>query len=159
MTNEKSTLLLGRRIAILATDGFDEFELFESKKALEDAGAKVDIVSLHLGNIKAWKDNQWGKSIAVDVTVDETEGVRYDSLMIPGGAMNSESLKNNKRAIAFIREFIEDDKTIASLNPEVDWFAKEVVADEHLISEQRPENIMAFNKKMIEAFSHSSRRI
>ena len=84
MADKKSTLLLDRRIAILAADGFDEFELFESKKVLEDAGAKVDIVSLHLGKIRAWKDNQWGKSIEVDVTVDETEGVRYDSLMIPG---------------------------------------------------------------------------
>ena len=102
METEKSTLLLDRRIAILATDGFEESELFEPKKALEDAGAKVDIISLHPGRIKAWKDDDWGKSIHVDATVDDTEGYMYDSLLIPGGVMNPDKLRGSKRAIAFI---------------------------------------------------------
>lgn len=188
MTDLTSTLLLDRRIAILATDGFEESELFEPKKALEDAGAKVDIVSLHSGRIKAWKDGDWGKSIHVDATVDETEGFKYDSLFIPGGVMNPDKLRTSKRAIAFIHEFIEDDKTIASIchgpqvlieagltkgkhltswpslktdliNAGADWVDEEVVVDEHLITSRSPKDLPVFNKKMIEGFSHSARRI
>ena len=188
MTDEKRTILLDRRIAILATDGFEESELFEPKKALEDAGAKVDIVSLHPGRIKSWKDDDWGKSIHVDTTVDDTEGYMYDSLFIPGGVMNPDKLRTSKRAIAFIKEFIEDDKTIASIchgpqvlieagltkgkhltswhslktdliNSGADWVDEEVVVDEHLITSRSPRDIPAFNKKMIEGFSHSTRRI
>ncbi|MBC7537299.1 MAG: type 1 glutamine amidotransferase [Bacteriovorax sp.] len=188
MTDQKSTLLLDRRIAILATDGFEESELFEPKKALEDAGAKVDIISLQPGRIKAWKDDDWGKSIHVDATVDDTEGYKYDSLLIPGGVLNPDKLRSNKRAIAFILEFVEDDKTIASIchgpqvlieagltkgkhltswpslktdliNSGADWVDEEVVVDEHLITSRSPRDIPAFNKKIIEEFAHSTRRI
>jgi protease I len=185
---EKSTLLLDRRIAILATDGFEESELFEPKKALEDAGAKVDIISLHPGRIKGWKDDDWGKSIHVDATVDDTQAVKYDSLFIPGGVMNPDKLRTSKRAIAFIHEFVEDDKSIASIchgpqvlieagltkgkhltswpslktdliNSGADWIDAEVVVDAHLITSRSPNDLAAFNQRMIEEFSHSTRRI
>ncbi len=188
MNEEKSTLLLNRRIAILATDGFEESELFYPKKALEDAGAKVDIVSLHKGRIKAWSNGNWGKSIHVDVTVDETEGVQYDSLFIPGGVMNPDQLRSNRRAIAFVQEFSEDEKMIASIchgpqvlieagltkgkhltswssvktdliNSGAIWEDNEVVVDEHLITSRSPLDLPAFNEKMIDEFSRSARRI
>lgn len=188
MNEEKSTQLLNRRIAILATDGFEESELFDTKWALENAGAKVEIVSLQSGSIKAWKNNNWGKTINVDRVVDETEGFQYDSLLIPGGVMSPDKIRANKRAIAFVLEFIQDDKTIASIchgpqvlieagvtkgkhltswpslktdliNSGADWIDEEVVVDNHLITSRSPKDIPAFNKKMIEGFSRSSRRI
>jgi protease I len=189
MQKEQGTQLLAdRRIAILATDGFEESELFGPKKAMEEAGAKVEIVSIHSGKIRAWKEGNWGKSIEVDSTVDETEGVKYDALMIPGGVMNPDRLRINKRAIEFIREFIIDHKAIASIchgpqvlieagltkgkqmtswpsiktdliNSGADWIDEEVVVDDNLITARKPEDIPAFNKKMIEGFAHSFRRI
>jgi protease I len=185
---EESTKLLHRRIAILATDGFEESELFVPKEALEAAGAKVDIVSLHTGKIKAWKDNNWGKSIDVDAIVEEAEGVQYDSLLIPGGVINPDKLRMSKRAVAFVKEFIEDGKTIASIchgpqllietgmtkgrqitswpslktdltNAGANWVDEEVVVDHNLITSRSPDDLPAFNKKMIEGFAHSTRRI
>ena len=188
MMDEKTTQLLDRRIAILATDGFEESELFDTKKALENAGAKVEIVSLFAGRIKAWKNNNWGRSIHVDRTVNETAGFQYDSLLIPGGVMSPDKLRENKRAIAFVLEFKEDNKAIASIchgpqvlieagltkgkhltswpslktdliNSGADWIDNEVVVDEYLITSRSPKDIPAFNKKMIEGFARSSRRI
>ena len=188
MPEEKSTLLLNRRIAILATDGFEESELFEPKEALENAGAKVVIVSLHPGRIKAWKNDRWGKSIQVNETVDLTGGYEYDSLLIPGGVMSPDKLRTNQRAIDFIHEFVEDNKSIASIchgpqllidagiakgkhltswpslkndliNAGAIWVDSEVVVDEHLITSRSPKDLPAFNKKMIDEFSHSPRRI
>lgn len=187
--NERPTQFLAERnIAILATDGFEESELFEPKKAMEEAGATVEIVSLHDGEIKSWKGNNWGKSIKVDTTVDETEGVKYDGLFIPGGVMNPDKLRTNQRAIEFIKEFIIDHKTIASIchgpqvlieagftkgkqmtswpsiktdliNSGADWVDEEVVVDDNLITSRKPDDIPAFNKKIIESFAHSLRRI
>lgn len=189
MQKEQGTQFLANRcIAILATDGFEESELFEPKKAMEEAGAKIEIVSIHSGKIKAWKGHDWGRSIDVDVTVDETEGVKYDALMIPGGVMNPDKLRTNKRAIEFIKEFIVDHKTIASIchgpqvlietgltkgkqmtswpslrtdliNSGAKWVDQEVVIDDNLITSRNPGDIPAFNKKIIEAFAHSLRRI
>lgn len=187
--NERPTQFLAERnIAILATDGFEESELFEPKKAMEAAGATVEIVSLQEGEIRAWKGKNWGKSIKVDTTVDETEGVKYDGLLIPGGVMNPDKLRTNLRAIEFIKEFIIDHKTIASIchgpqvlietgftkgkqmtswpsiktdliNSGADWVDEEVVVDDNLITSRKPDDIPAFNKKMIEGFAHSLRRI
>lgn len=190
MTQETHELevLKDRRIAILATDGFEESELFEPKKALEEAGAKVDIVSLHTGSIKSWKDKDCGKSIEVNATVDEAEGVQYDALMIPGGVMNPDKLRLNERAVEFVKEFVIDGKSIASIchgpqvlieagvakgkhitswpslktdliNAGAEWEDSEVVCDQHLVTSRSPDDIPAFNKKMIEEFSHSARRM
>lgn len=186
--SQGTQFLSDRRIAILATDGFEESELFEPKKAMEEAGAKVEIVSINPGTIRAWKGNNWGRNIHVDATVDETEGVKYDALMIPGGVMNPDKLRTNKRVIEFINEFIIDHKAIATIchgpqvlietgmtkgkhmtswhslktdliNSGAYWVDEEVVVDENLITSRKPSDIPAFNKKMIEGFAHSFRRI
>ena len=189
LNDEQGTQYLSERlIAILATDGFEESELFEPKKALEAAGATVEIVSLKTGEIKGWKDGNWGKGIKVTTTVDVARGVQFDSLLIPGGVMNPDKLRNNKRAIEFVKEFIEDHKSIAAIchgpqvlietgftkgkqltswaslktdliNSGADWVDAEVVVDDNLITSRSPADIPAFNKKMIEEFSHSMRRI
>ncbi len=174
--------LAHKRIAILATDGFEESELFEPKAALENAGATVEIISLKEGKIKAWKDGNWSKEIRVDQTVKNSKSKDYHALMIPGGVMNPDHLRMNKRAIEFVKEFAEDGKSIASichgpqvlieagvtrgryltswpslktdlLNSGAMWTDEEVVVDTGLVTSRCPADLPAFNKKMIEEFA------
>ncbi len=88
--------LNGKKVAILATNGFEQSELFEPKKALEDAGAEVSIISLEAGEIKGWNEKDWGKSIAVDLTVDEANAAEFDALQLPCGVMNPDKLRMNE---------------------------------------------------------------
>lgn len=176
-----------KNIAILATDGFEESELFEPKKALEDAGAKVNIVSLKNGDIKAWKKTDWGKSIHVDSIVGDVDSKQFDALLIPGGVMNPDKLRNDKQAVDFVKSFVSAGKPIASIchgpqvlieagitkgktltswsslktdltNSGANWVDREVVVDENLITSRCPEDIPAFNKKMIEGFAATPKR-
>lgn len=182
----ESHVLHDRKIAILAADGFDESQLFSPKKALEDAGAEVVIVSLNEGEIKSWDQDHWGKSIKVDVTVNECSADEFDSLLIPGGEKNPESLLHDKKATNFIKDFFHEGKSIAticygtkllietgmakgrtlttwpSLKKDViecgaKWKDDEVVAYKGIISSRCPKESTVFNKKMIEAFSISPR--
>jgi protease I len=179
---ESKNKLKNKNIAILATDGFEESELFEPKKALEDAGAKVNIVSLKKGDIKAWKKNDWGKSIHVDMLAGGSSSVEFDALMIPGGVMNPDKLRNDKAAVEFVKSFVREGKPIASIchgpqvlietgltkgkkmtswsslktdliNSGANWVDEEVVVDGKLVTSRSPEDIPAFNEKMIESFS------
>lgn len=174
--------LENKRVAILATDGFEESELFEPLKALKDAGAKVNIISLKDGDIKAWKKTDWGKTIHVDGVVKTARSVEYDALMIPGGVMNPDKLRNDKDAVAFVKSFVNENKPIASIchgpqvlietgmtkgktltswaslrtdltNSGAKWVDEEVVVDGNLITSRSPDDLPAFNKKMIEKFS------
>ena len=183
---EKNNMLHDRKIAILAADGFDESQLFSPKKALEDAGAKVVIVSLKEGEIKSWDEDHWGKSIGVDATVNNSSAEEYDSLVIPGGAMNPETLLHDKNAIAFVKDFINEGKTIASIchgtkvliesgmakgrtlttwpslkkaliNSGAKWKDDEVVSYKGIISSRCPKDSPVFNKKRIEEFAISPR--
>ena len=99
----------GKRVAILATDGFEQAELFDPKKALEDAGAKVDIVSLEMGEIKAWDGDaeNWGKTIGVDRLVAESNAAEYNALMLPGGVMNPDKLRTEQSVLTFVTGFFE----------------------------------------------------
>lgn len=179
---ESKNQLENKTIAILATDGFEESELFEPKKALEDAGAKVNIISLKSGDIKSWKKSNWGKSIHVDSIVGDTNSIQFDALMIPGGVMNPDKLRNDKKAVDFVKSFVTAGKPIASIchgpqvlietgmtkgktmtswsslktdltNSGANWVDREVVVDDNLITARCPEDIPAFNKKMIEGFA------
>lgn len=176
-----------KKIAILATDGFEESELFEPKKALEDAGAKVNIISLKSGDIKAWKKSNWGKTIHVDAVVGDATSMQYDALMIPGGVMNPDRLRNDKKAVDFVKSFVTEGKPIASIchgpqvlietgmtngrtmtswsslktdltNSGANWVDSEVVVDGNLITSRSPDDIPAFNKKMIEGFAARPKR-
>jgi protease I len=175
--------LVDKKIAILATDGFEEAELFEPKKALEAAGAKVDIVSLKSGQIKAWKDDDWGKSISVDCTLSHLSSSEYDALMLPGGVINADKLRIKKEAVEFVREFIEAGKPIAAIchaawiliesgdmgnrtmtswpslktdlqNAGAKWVDDEVVVDHGWITSRKPDDIPAFNERMIQEFQN-----
>src|SRR6476660_8426673 len=107
--------LEGKTIAILATDGFEHSELFEPMKALKEAGAKVEIVSLKTGEIKSWKDKNWGESLKVDKAVSDVDADSYDALVLPGGVINPDKLRADKSAVDFVREMATGGKPIAAI--------------------------------------------
>lgn len=181
MFQKENKKLNGRRVAILATDGFEQSELLEPKKALEEAGAEVDIVSLKKGDIRAWNNGDWGKAIPVDVTVDEVDFSDYVGLVLPGGVLNPDKLRMDEKAMEFVSEFANNGKPIAAIchgpwslvetniledrtvtswpslktdliNAGARWIDHEVVVDRGLVTSRKPEDLPAFNQKMIEEF-------
>lgn len=174
--------LNGIKVAILATDGFEQSELFEPKKALEEAGAEVTIVSLEAGEIKGWNHTDWGYSIEVDKTVKETSAEDFDALQLPGGVMNPDKLRMNEDAVNFVYSFFDAGKPVAAIchaswtlieagvvqgktmtswsslktdleNAGAKWVDQEVVVDNGLVTSRNPDDIPAFNRKMIEEFA------
>ena len=173
--------LNGKRVAILATDGFEQVELTEPRKALDQAGAKTFVVSLKSGKIKGWQHDQWGDEIPVDQTIDGTSAETFDALLLPGGVMNPDKLRMNEQAVQFVRSFFEAGKPVAAIchgpwmlveadvvrgrmvtswpslqtdlrNAGAEWVDREVATDEGLVTSRKPDDIPAFNKKMIEEF-------
>ncbi|MDG0816955.1 type 1 glutamine amidotransferase domain-containing protein [Bdellovibrio svalbardensis] len=174
--------LEGKRVAILAADGFEQSELFEPRKALEEAGAKVDIISLKSGTIKGWEKKNWGDTILVDATVESAHADDYDALLLPGGVMSPDKLRGNESAVHFVQDFVDSGKPIAAIchgpqtlietgalrgrnmtsysslrtdmiNAGANWSDAEVVVDNGLVTSRMPSDIPAFNKKMIEIFA------
>ena len=168
-----------KNVAILATNGFEESELREPKKALEKAGANVHIVSLKSGEIKSWADGNWGKSYKVDKTLDEVTQADYNALMLPGGVINPDTLRTNKDAVNFVKSFFENHKPVAAIchapwllaeagvlkgrnitsyksiktdmiNAGANWIDKEVVVDSGLVTSRNPDDLPAFNAKLVE---------
>jgi protease I len=177
----------GIKVAILATDGFEQSELFEPKRALEEAGAEVSIVSLEAGEIKGWNHKEWGDTIAVDLTVTEADANDFDALELPGGVMNPDKLRMNKEAVGFIKSFFEAGKPVAAIchapwtlieagvvrgrtvtswaslrtdleNAGAKWVDREVNVDNGLVTSRNPDDIPAFNQKMIEEFAEGIHR-
>jgi protease I len=184
--HKRNNLLQGRKVAILAADGVSESQLFSAKKNLEEAGAEVIVVSLELGKIKSWTIDHWGKCIDVDATLDNACSEDFDALLIPGEEMNNEKIITNKKAIEFVKNFINEGKSIASIchgtkfliksglakgktltswpslkkdliKSGAKWKDEEVVAQNGFISSRCPDDNMLFTKKMIEGFSISPR--
>ncbi len=174
--------LTGKKVAILATEGFEQVELTEPKKALEEAGATTHVISLKPGDIKGWKFTDWGESVKVDKTVSEVSVEDYDLLLLPGGVQNPDKLRLDPGAVAFVGEFFETGKPIGAIchaawtlieadvvdgltmtswpsletdleNAGADWVDEEVVVDGNLISSRKPDDLPAFNAKLIEALS------
>jgi protease I len=98
--------LHGKKVAILATDGFEQVELTEPKKALEDAGATTEIVSLKGGAIKGWKSKEWGDNVKVDKTLEQAKAQDYDALLLPGGVINPDHLRMEPKAVQFVKDFV-----------------------------------------------------
>jgi len=171
--------LTGKRVAILSENGFEEVELTSPKKALEDAGATVDIVSAQKGKIKAWDHDHWSIELDVNVNLDEAKSENYDALMIPGGVINPDQMRLHTNYIQFAEEFLEAGKPVAAIchgpqllietgmisgkemtsfpsiktdliNAGANWQDKEVVVDNGLITSRSPKDLEVFNKKMIE---------
>jgi len=173
--------LKGKRVAALATHGFEQDELLQPRKALADAGATVDVVSPESGRIRGWKHKEWGEEVTVDRTLDQARAEEYDALLLPGGVMNPDRLRMDSRAVQFVKRFFDDGKPIAVIchgpwtlveanvvrgvtmtswpslktdltNAGAKWVDQEVVVDRGLVSSRKPDDIPAFNRKMIEEF-------
>jgi len=169
----------GKKIAILATNGFEESELFEPKKALEDWGAEVVIIAPEKGKIKAWNHGNWSKEIEVNVTVDDASVNDYDLLLLPGGVINPDKLRRDQKAVSFVRSFFESQKPVAAIchgpqllieakvvkgrtmtsfhsiktdliNAGANWIDSEVVEDNNLITSRTPGDLKAFIQKIME---------
>ncbi|MBL85092.1 MAG: protease [Winogradskyella sp.] len=168
-----------KTVAILATDGFEESELREPKKALEEAGADVHIVSLKTGEIKGWDNGNWSNAYKVDKTLDEVSQSNYNALMLPGGVINPDILRRNDKAVDFVKSFFNNKKPVAAIchapwllaeadvlkgrkvtsynsiktdieNAGAHWLDEEVVVDEGLVTSRSPQDLPAFNAKLVE---------
>jgi protease I len=175
--------LEGLRVAILATDGFEQSELLDPRRALDAAGAITEVVSPKAKEVKGWNHKQWGLDVDVDQILDEANPEVYDALVLPVGVMNPDALRMQPKAVAFVRSFFEADKPVAAIchgpwtvvesgaadgyrmtswpslktdiqNAGGEWVDEEVVVDDNLVTSRKPADIPAFNREMIELFGN-----
>ena len=174
--------LQGKRVAILVAEGFEQVELTEPKAALERAGARTSIVSPSAQRVQGWKHFDKADQFAVDVPLSDAKSQDFDALLLPGGVANPDQLRIVPRAVSFIREFFEAGKPVAAIchglwplidagvvkgrtvtswpslkadlmNAGATWVDQEVVTDNGFVSSRKPDDIPAFNRKMIEEFA------
>lgn len=174
--------LSGKRVAILATDGVEQIELIEPRKALDEAGATTSVVSLKAGSIQGMNHDQPGEKIDVDTVLGSTSANDFDALLLPGGVANPDKLRTDESAVNFVRAFFEAGKPVAAIchgpwllveadvvqnrkvtswpslktdlkNAGATWSDEQVVTDHGLVTSRKPDDIPAFNKKMIEEFA------
>jgi protease I len=174
--------LNGRTIAILATDGFEQSELTEPKRALEEAGATVHVIAPKSGKIRGWDQTDWGAEVAVDLELERARPESYDGLVLPGGQINPDKLRIEPAAVAFAHAFIAAGKPVGAIchgpwllveadvvrgrqvtswpslktdlkNAGAEWVDREVVVDQGLVTSRRPDDIPAFNATLIEEFA------
>ena len=170
---------MSKNIAILATHGFEESELKSPKEHLEQQGWTAHIISPEGGSIKAWAEKDWGSEYTVDKTLDEVSASEYDALVLPGGVINPDKLRTNEKAIAFVQDFFKQHKPVAAIchgpqilisaeavsgrkmtsvksvsvdlkNAGAVWEDSEVVVDNGLVTSRTPEDLQAFNAKLVE---------
>jgi protease I len=182
-----ASTLNGKKIAILATNGFEQAELLEPRKALSEAGATTEVISPNDGEIKGWKSKDWGDTVRVDKTLDQVNPQDYDALVLPGGVLNPDHLRMNPAAVDFVRKFVNTGRTVAAIchgpwmlveagvvngksitswpslktdlkNAGANWVDKEVCTDGQFITSRKPDDIPAFNHTIIDALSRSSSR-
>jgi protease I len=175
--------LKGRRVAILAADGVEQVELEEPRRALDEAGAVTEIVSLKAGEIQGFNHLDKGKKFTVDHTLEEVQASQYDALMLPGGVANPDALRMEPKAVQFVREFMVADKPVAAIchapwllveagavagrtltswpslqtdirNAGGDWVDAEVKVDGKLVTSRKPDDLPAFNAAMCKEFAN-----
>lgn len=173
------------QVAVLATDGFEEAELTEPVRALKEAGANVAVIAPHDGKIQGFRHHDKSNSVKVDLTLGEAEPGKFDALVLPGGALNADAMRVEPKAQAFIRAVQESDKPIAAIchapwelisagvvsgreltsyhtiqddirNAGGRWADKEVVVDGNWVTSRKPDDIPAFNRKMIGLFARKT---
>lgn len=176
-----------QKIAILVTDGFEQSELKEPRKALEAAGAKTSVVAPKEGRVRGWNHRDWGDEVDVDVSLEAAKPNDFDALLLPGGVMNPDRLRMDPKAVAFARAFVDAGKPIAAIchgpwllieaggargkritswpslksdlqNAGANWVDEEAVVDQTLVTSRKPDDIPAFNKQMIELFAKTRAR-
>ena len=174
--------LNGKKVAILAADGFEQVELTTPREALDDAGAETKIVSVKSGKIQGMHHADKGEKFDVDLTLGDAKPDDFDALLIPGGLMNPDTLRSTEEALSFTRHFFDTGKPVAAIchgpwvlidagvlkgrtitswpaiktdvrNAGAKWVDEEVVVDNGLVTSRKPDDIPAFNKKMIEEFA------
>jgi deglycase len=172
------TSLTGKKIAILVTDGFEQSELLEPRKALDEAGATTQVVSPLDKNVKGWNHKEWGNEVTVDVPLKSAKADGFDALLLPGGVMNPDQLRMIPEAVAFVKHFTDSGKPVAAIchgpwtlieagavrghtvtswpslktdlkNAGANWVDKEVVTDGKLVTSRNPGDIPAFSREMI----------
>jgi protease I len=177
--------LSGKKIAILATDGFEQVELTEPRKALDEAGATTIVISPKNGEIKGWKSKEWGDTVKVDKPLADANPNEYDALVLPGGVINPDHLRMDPKAVNFVKQFVGTGKTVAAIchgpwtlveadvvrgkkvtswpsvktdlkNAGANWVDQEVVTDGQFIFSRKPDDIPAFSKAIIEAVSQGA---
>ena len=171
-----------KRVAILVADGFEQVELTEPRKALDEAGAKTEIVSPAEGKVKGWNHTDWGQELPVDVPLEQANPEDYDALLLPGGVMNPDKLRAHPAAVRFVKHFFLSGKPVAAIchgpwtlieagvvrnrritsyesiqtdlkNAGAQWVDQEVVTDGNLVTSRKPDDLPAFNRAMIELFA------
>lgn len=174
--------LNGKNVAILVADGFEQVELTEPQQALQQAGAQTRIVSPAKNQVKGWNHTEWGEQFPVDIPLDQANPEDFDALLLPGGVMNPDKLRMNPQAVQFVRGFFNSGKPVAAIchgpwtlieagvvqgrtltsyeslqtdlrNAGARWVNQEVVTDNGLVTSRKPDDIPAFNRKMIEEFA------
>jgi protease I len=179
--------LKGKKIAILATDGFEQSELMQPRQALEEAGAHTEVVSPNSGKIKGWDHTDWGESVKVDKTLDEAKAEEYDGLVLPGGVINPDHLRMEPKAVKFVQQFVSSGKTVGAIchgpwtlleagalsgktvtswpslktdlkNAGAKWVDQEVVTDGQLITSRKPDDIPAFSRAVIESIARGPQK-
>ncbi len=175
--------LQGKKVAILVADGFEQVELTEPQKALEQAGARTQIVSPAEGKVKGWNHTEWGQQLPVDVPLKAAKPDDYDALLLPGGVMNPDKLRILPEAQRFVKSFFDAGKPVAAIchapwtlidagvakgkkltswptlqndlkNAGAQWVDQQVVTDGNLVTSRKPDDIPAFNQAMVELFAH-----
>lgn len=171
--------LEGKKVAILVAEGFEQVEMTSPRQALDEAGATTRIISLKAGTVHGWNHFEKDLAFAVDQTVDEVRAEDFDALLLPGGVANPDQLRSDERAVRFVRDFFEQHKPVAAIchgpwplidagvvegrrmtsyksirmdlvNAGAQWVDEEVVVDNGLVTSRSPEDLEAFNAKLVE---------
>ncbi|MWJ26922.1 DJ-1/PfpI/YhbO family deglycase/protease [Halomonas sp. ZH2S] len=180
-----SQSLQGKRVAILATDGFEEAELSSPRAALQKEGVEVDVVSPKKQGIRAWAKTDWGDVYQVDKALDDVQPSDYHALVLPGGLFNPDTLRLDEKALAFARGFFEQGKPVAAIchapwilinaglvegrrmtsvssvsqdlrNAGANWVDESVVVDNGLVTSRTPKDLEDFNAKLIESLEQGA---
>ncbi|WP_020184240.1 type 1 glutamine amidotransferase domain-containing protein [Methylopila sp. 73B] len=174
--------LKGLNVAILVTDGFEEVEMTEPRKALDDAGAKTSLISPKSDDVRAWDFKDWSDRYPVDAPLASAAPENYDALLLPGGVINPDTLRADAKAVAFVKAFFDAGKPVASIchgpwtiietgaasgrrmtswpslktdlkNAGADWVDEEVVVDQGLVTSRSPDDMAAFNRETVKLFA------
>ena len=174
--------LENKKIAVLAADGYEQSELDSPVEALRTAGAEVKIISLKSGKIKAMKDHEWSTSVNVDHVVKDVKADDFNALLLPGGVINPDSLRADQDAVKFVKDFFAQNKPVAAIchgpqtiinaeevkgrkmtsynaiskdliNAGANWVDEEVVTDGNLTTSRKPDDLPAFNERIVQEFA------